>query len=618
MKCIPYLFVFISLLFCLTAAQERYCKFNIGTNLAGPVDYGSEWPLVDIMKYCREWITHNSAWVEEGENPWDTGYINEIPADSNGYPLQLPCTIAGAETTQAVRGIWANTSALKAGNYTVLYDGEGVLDFWGDVSVISESPGRIVVNVNPQQGGNIMTLSILQSTFGNHIRNIRFLMPGTEESYQENKWCQEWLDKLEPFKTLRFMDWFITNNSPLKKWEDRVQLDDYTYTINGMPYELAIEISNKRMSDAWICVPHLADSGYIRKMAELFRDNLNPNLKIYVEYSNEIWNWMFDQTHYCYENGPAELEWPERIVPFIQNCMDIWTDVFEGQLDRIVRVVGVQHAWQDVSNRIVFNMRSGSFDAFSPAAYFGLPEDSLQSAGAETTAQDILRLAKHSMLNESYEWTKSQKENIADVLGIPMLYYEGGQHLTPYPFGSEQPYNQALMDAQTDPGMYNLYTEWFDSLKSVAGDSESLFMNFSFISPKSGKYGSWGVLESQFYQFPPYNQSAPKFQAILDNMCKTAHLSENKELLTDYYLSQNYPNPFNPSTMINYQLPINSEVSLKIYDILGREVATLVNGQKSPGKYGVKFDGSHLSSGIYICRMIAGDYFSAKKIMLLK
>jgi len=298
--------------------------------------------------------------------------------------------------------------------------------------------------------------------------------------------------------------------------------------------------------------------------------------------------------------------------------MDIWTDVFEGQLDRIVRVVGVQHAWQDVSNRIVFNMRSGSFDAFSPAAYFVLPEDSLQSAGAETTAQDILRLAKHSMLNESYEWTKSQKENIADVLGIPMLYYEGGQHLTPYPFGSEQPYNQALMDAQTDPGMYNLYTEWFDSLKSVAGDSESLFMNFSFISPKSGKYGSWGVLESQFYQFPPYNQSAPKFQAILDNMCKTVNLSENKELLTNYYLSQNYPNPFNPSTMINYQLPINSEVSLKIYDILGREVATLVNGQKSPGKYGVKFDGSHLSSGIYICRMIAGDYFSAKKIMLLK
>jgi hypothetical protein len=88
---------------------------------------------------------------------------------------------------------------------------------------------------------------------------------------------------------------------------------------------------------------------------------------------------------------------------------------------------------------------------------------------------------------------------------------------------------------------------------------------------------------------------------------------------TEFALEQNYPNPFNPSTVISYQLPVAAgHVSLKVYDVLGREVATLVNEQKAPGNYEVKFDGSKLASGVYIYRIEAGKFSDAKKLLLIK
>ena len=83
-------------------------------------------------------------------------------------------------------------------------------------------------------------------------------------------------------------------------------------------------------------------------------------------------------------------------------------------------------------------------------------------------------------------------------------------------------------------------------------------------------------------------------------------------------LHQNYPNPFNPSTVISWQIPVSSHVSLKVYDILGNEVATLVNENKETGFYETKFDGSSLASGMYIYRLTAGNYISTKKMLMIK
>jgi hypothetical protein len=88
--------------------------------------------------------------------------------------------------------------------------------------------------------------------------------------------------------------------------------------------------------------------------------------------------------------------------------------------------------------------------------------------------------------------------------------------------------------------------------------------------------------------------------------------------VTTYDLSQNYPNPFNPTTTIKYQIPNSGNVSLKIYDVLGAEVMTLVNTTQAQGRYEVKFDASQLSSGVYIYRIQANDYIASRKMMLLK
>ena len=85
-----------------------------------------------------------------------------------------------------------------------------------------------------------------------------------------------------------------------------------------------------------------------------------------------------------------------------------------------------------------------------------------------------------------------------------------------------------------------------------------------------------------------------------------------------FSLSQNYPKPFNPTTNINYSIPKSGFVNLKVFDVLGREVATLVNGTKVAGNYTVDFDGSGLSSGVYFYRIEAGDFISMKKMMLTK
>ena len=90
------------------------------------------------------------------------------------------------------------------------------------------------------------------------------------------------------------------------------------------------------------------------------------------------------------------------------------------------------------------------------------------------------------------------------------------------------------------------------------------------------------------------------------------------QLPESYSLSQNYPNPFNPSTVINFNLPRVSNVELKVYNLLGQEVATLVNQEMNAGNHDVKFNASSLSSGIYFYTLKAGDFISSKKMLLLK
>jgi photosystem II stability/assembly factor-like uncharacterized protein len=93
---------------------------------------------------------------------------------------------------------------------------------------------------------------------------------------------------------------------------------------------------------------------------------------------------------------------------------------------------------------------------------------------------------------------------------------------------------------------------------------------------------------------------------------------EGTEIPTAFSLAQNYPNPFNPTTSVRYQLRLASNVRLGVYDILGREVAVLVNEKKPAGSYEIKIDGAGLTSGVYFCRFTAGNVIRARKMLLLR
>jgi plastocyanin len=95
-------------------------------------------------------------------------------------------------------------------------------------------------------------------------------------------------------------------------------------------------------------------------------------------------------------------------------------------------------------------------------------------------------------------------------------------------------------------------------------------------------------------------------------------VDENKNVVKEFKLDQNYPNPFNPSTSIKFQIPSSGFVSLKVYDLLGREVSTLISEYKSSGNYEIEFNASKLTSGFYIYQLKSSSFIQTKKMLLLK
>lgn len=115
------------------------------------------------------------------------------------------------------------------------------------------------------------------------------------------------------------------------------------------------------------------------------------------------------------------------------------------------------------------------------------------------------------------------------------------------------------------------------------------------------------------------NGSVTNHKVVEYNVQSPTDVDENpQQLVNEFDLLQNYPNPFNPSTVINYQISKSNRVTLKVYDIIGNEIATLVNNHQPAGKYSVEFNASNLPSGIYLYRLEAGDFVQTRKMTLIK
>src|SRR5207249_8596750 len=122
------------------------------------------------------------------------------------------------------------------------------------------------------------------------VADIRVWMPGFENA--ASPFHPLFLERLAPFEAIRFMKWQRTETSPTRSWDQRAKLDDERWSTDaGVPPELMIDLVNAGRANPWFCMPHLADDDYVRRFARLVKERLRPDLKVYVEYSNEVWNW---------------------------------------------------------------------------------------------------------------------------------------------------------------------------------------------------------------------------------------------------------------------------------------------------------------------------------------
>lgn len=601
------------------------CKLVIGTNLSGLADWGTELPFVDMMRNAREWYSKDVGNPEGG--PFNSEVTDSMTFRSDGYPTHIPQIIQGRQYPQKVATIWANTNGWMQGRYTILFDGTGSLGFWGGLENITlTSSNRITFDLS-NSGNNVIEITIDESLADDPVRNIRVLIPGSETTYQTEPFNPIWLNQALNFQSFRFMDWGRTNNwgqenswewdTPhLHAWEERQQMDYYTWaTPKGVPYEMMIKLMNDYQVDGWVCVPHRASDDYIRSMAQLFKDHLNPERKLTVEYSNEIWNWIFAQAQWCLKYGEIAtgLSWPESTVPFIQNCLDIWADVYGDQIDRLERVVGIQTGWLDVAQRVAFNMEENSFDAISPTYYFGLSDEAdeaLDNLGAGATVEDIAFWARQTRDTEGFHHIQLVKNTIADVLQKKMVFYEGGQHLTAHPFGEEPSYAQALIDIQRHPLMYELYNEWYFLMRTLQeGDSPLRLMNFSFVGERSARYGSWGILETMDQDTSLIY--APKFQSTLENMggdC-TPPVSVNKKDKSLNIIV--FPNPVTDN-LYYFREKHHIIKSISIIDFSGNYIMQL-DEKKLSGQSFIPM--TPLPGGIYFIKIEFSDTLVVKKII---
>lgn len=614
----PTLLAFFLIIFGQLQAQlADSCKLEMGVNLSGIVDYGTEIPFVDLMRSCRTWYAKDETGV------FTTNLQDQMSFLANGYPTHLPQSVDGSEFEQYVATIWDGTDAWPIGRYTLLWEGTGTFNIWGTIDNVEQTGDhRYEFDLQDVESG-VIEISILTSDANDPVHGMHLLMPGAEATYETQPFYSLWLDKLSPFKTVRFMDWGQTNNwgqgddgwmnDELQNWEDRVHLDYYTYANNkGVPYELMVKLMNDQDVDGWVCIPHTASDDYIRQMATFFKNNLEPDRHLYVEYSNEIWNWLFGQTHWLNFHGceNAGVTWPEGIAPYVDNALSIWTEVYEGDLDRITRVIGTQSSWLDVSERICNNVDTVVYDAVSPTFYFGLSDagdEALDELGATATTSDLTHYVR-SNLNTSFSYIQDIA-NLANELNKSLVFYEGGQHITPHPFGVPPTYEQPLLDIQRDTAMYNLYTEWFDLIRTVqSGDEPLLLMNFGFIGRRSAQYGSWGILES--LEQDTSVLFAPKYQAIIENMnnnCSEITATETLVAADEAWL---YPNPTNK--VFSIYGDVEDWLDVQLFNVQGQLCMRI----KTQAKEAV--DISSLASGVYMVRVQKQTEQASRFYKLLK
>lgn len=489
----------------LWSAAAPSSHARLGINLSGIVDWNTEHPFVDVFRLSRAWISQ-----KEGQ-PWGKGPKLEL--DEHGWVKRLEPDCF-AETLILTAG------HAPIGEYVCLYEGEGEIKFGGKSSVISTSPGRIVVHIDGSKEATF--LSIRKTNPANPVRNIRVLMPGFEKRYQTKPFSPAFLNRWRGFDTIRFMDWMDTNGSKQENWAERPRLDDAAWTIKGVPVEVMVDLCNRLKANPWFCLPHLASDNYVRQFAALVKERLDPSLKVYIEYSNEVWNGIFAQHRHAEEQakrldlGPNDRPWEGAAMFYARRSVEIfgtWERVFDGR-SRLVRVIAWQAAggayWTD--NMLLAQADTARHcDVLAIAPYVSfMPGPENKKLGSDEVAKwsvdQVLDRVETNALPECLGWMKTQKA-VADKYGVKLVCYEAGQHLVGVGGGeNNEGLTNLLIAANRHPRMGAIYTKYLNAWRDLEGDLLCLFSSVT----SSSKWGSWGLLEGAG------ENSAPKFNAVME------------------------------------------------------------------------------------------------------
>jgi hypothetical protein len=498
-------------------------KLPIGMNLPALTYYSPGLIFNDVMTTASDPFTSNAA------DPWNSGMIDEILKDENGYPLALPQRTSDGRST-FVRFTVNNLYA--PGKYRIFLDGTGTLG-----GSAYQEGGKYYINLDGT--GVNRWIDILTSSASDHIRRIRIYPASVTDPSSVPVFYAAYLEGLRPFHALRFMDFVNTNGSKQVEWSARVTKTSLTQGGKyGTAWDYAIDLCNELDADGWVCVPHMASDSYIRQMATLWHDRLESGRKVYLEFSNEMWNWNFPQSEWILNNapgaadayvssdlaaiGPAGDMHPEKDAYMMARAFRIWGEVFAGQEGRVVNVATGQAGWWDNSRRILEYLKNrvhSPVEALAVAGYFGPTKkdhDGWIANPATATAGLMCDALYNGMEGASNKYARNSAA-YAKQYGVDYLVYEGGQHLQPYN-QEEWPYNQELYAAQIHPKMYQLYLENFTV--HVAQDVNcKLFMAYDYVGARKSRWGSWGHLESLKDVNGAYSTIAPKYQALLD--CNT-------------------------------------------------------------------------------------------------
>jgi hypothetical protein len=276
-----------------------------------------------------------------------------------------------------------------------------------------------------------------------------------------------------------------------------------------------LELANRLHAEPWFNLPHLADDDYVRNFAKVSRQGLDPKLRVWVEFSNEVWNDMFSQTRWARDRGFASGEKDPTRAQYgfyarrSRQIFERWDEGF-GDRKRQVRVLAghAANSWLS-EQQLDFEDTKKSVDVLAIAPYLSWFVGPAERARFQSLSIDqMFQEANQRILPEALKWMHDQAK-VAKSRGLDLVSYEGGQHFIAVAgIENDAAVVEKLIRMNQDPRMRPLYAKYLAGWRAAGG---KLFVHYSHCGAPT-KWGSWGSLE-WITQNPA---SAPKFLALQD------------------------------------------------------------------------------------------------------